>query len=159
MNRRILQMIDLASTPVRVTVYAKASRDPVVGDVWASGVSPEGRPFSVYGTGPVKPPIQEVTPAGGAMRKTPCPEGKPPEKLERQKEREGYRLVGNFFLVRREGKLKLVEASWLRDEDFGTASDPDGGGFRSAGRPPLAAGVLHQQEGREPVGPRGGWVF
>lgn len=159
MNRRILQMVDEAREPVRVTVYAKASSDPVVGDVWASGVSPEGRPFTVYGTGPIKPPVQEVTPTGGAMRQIPCRDGKPSEKLERQKEREGYRLVGNLFLVRREGKLKLVEASWLKDEDFLTASKSDDGGFRSAGRPPLPAGVLHQRKGREPVGPRGGWVF
>lgn len=156
----VLQMVDEATVPIRVSLYGKATSSKVGGKIWAAGVGPDGTPFSVYGPCPVDSSIAEVSPKQATVRAQSA-SGKSTSALEQEKERSGYQRLGTYALIRRDATLVLVEVSRLSsDMDPSVVSGADDiSDQRNGDRPPLPRNALYRQDREIQVPTRSGWVF
>lgn len=158
---RVLQMVDEAAVPMRVSLYGMGTNSTVGGKIWAMGMGPDGALFTLYGPCPVNAQIAEAKPQSASILNATTAQSTTIAEKEGEKQVKGYQRLGTYAVVRRDDVLKLVELSRItaQDEGLNPVSQPNPASEADSQRKSLPKGALYHQKQTDRVGTRGSWVF
>lgn len=139
MASEILKLIDKQTKPINVALYEYKDLSKSRKEFWCIGISEEGIPFTLSGSGPGDATGDEVVMGAGTMMSR----GEADEVASRQRaaRESGYVLAGQFSLYRGKGGVRLGPVSG------------------APGKSAFPADRLYRGQPGDRAQPRAAWLF